>query len=95
MSVTYFPFGTPSGSSSSSQQGTALLVPADGSSSVLVTYATAYPTATTRVWLQVEGAAAGIVIVQPSLLTAEGFTITATGGPPGSTVTVFWASQGN
>ncbi|MDE2098160.1 MAG: hypothetical protein KGL39_12975 [Patescibacteria group bacterium] len=99
--LTFLDFGTSSSSfTPSGQQGSATLVPADGSAyptGTAVTYAVAFPTQTNEITIGLsaysgsDNASLGYNIVGS---TKTGFHIVVTGGAPGSTVTVGYNAFG-
>jgi predicted RNA-binding protein with TRAM domain len=94
VSISYRAEAVSSIASNGVQSGVVPSVPADGSTSVLVTFPTPYLSAVSGVNVALASNLPGAVLsVQASLPTANGFTVTVTGGPPGSTVAVAYSVQ--
>lgn len=96
---TVFTFGNSPSTLNASLEanGTALNVPVDGSSGIVVTYSSPFPTNT----LQVIATVTNDPTVNPwglsvsvSNKTKNGFTIFAEGGPSGQTVSIDWTAFG-
>jgi hypothetical protein len=72
-------------------------VPADGSASVPVTYATPFLSSTTAITLSIINdyqTYPWALTAQETAVTASGFTLNVAGGPPGSTVSVGYIASG-
>lgn len=81
--------------------GTALAVPTDGSSGIVVTYASPFPNSTVAVELTVQNNPTAnpwnlSASVDPASVTKSGFTCYVTGGPDAlHTVSVYYKATGS
>jgi hypothetical protein len=99
--LTYLDFGSPSSTYTNRNiQGSATLVPADGSAfptGTAITYPAAFPTQTNEITIGLsaysgsDNASLGFNIISS---TNTGFYIVVTGGAPGTTVTVWYNAFG-
>lgn len=97
--ITYYPWGSAPSifTANGEQHGTLTTVPADGSATVAVTFPLAYASSVYGVWPSIDATtriAEDELTVQVSNVTLTGFVIYVAGGLTGSTVTVYWRSEG-
>ena len=79
------------------QNGTLTNVPADGSATVAVTFPLAYASVVKGVWPAIDATTrigSDELTIQVSNVTLTGFVVYVAGGITGSTVSVFWRSEG-